>query len=111
MSKCLSWWTRKRILIRDGFECRKCHLGDRTGRQLQVHHIRPRYLGGPDDAGNLITLCLICHKYAPDNPDKFSEYMRSDCDGQLTILVEILKEARESGNFPDFVENNFCKII
>ncbi len=55
---------RLAALTRDQYTCQDCgHVGEsgfRSGN-VQVHHIRPRILGGPDSLDNLITLCLPCH--------------------------------------------------
>ena len=48
---------RKRVLARDGDQCRCC----RSRYQLMVHHIVYRSNGGRTEAGNLITLCTSCH--------------------------------------------------
>lgn len=54
----------------DGYECQRCGIAeadyhDRTGRGLDVHHIRPvNDFDDPEDAHeltNLITLCRQCH--------------------------------------------------
>jgi len=63
----ISWWqqskrlsarTRELALERDGRRCAHC---GRTNRDLQVHHIVPRWLGGSDEPDNLITRCGKCH--------------------------------------------------
>lgn len=105
MSKGLSQWIRNSILTRDNFTCQKCKHENKTGNKLEVHHIKPRYLHGSDDASNLITLCLICHKYAPNSEEEFKEYLGLECDGQLTVLLRILKEARKSGKFPEIFKD------
>lgn len=55
----LSNWdeSRETALTRDNRRCRICDTED----NLHVHHLMPRYLGGCDDAENLITLCAACH--------------------------------------------------
>ena len=83
------------ILTRDKYACRKCKIDDKTGRSLEVHHIKPKVFGGTDDKENLITLCYICHKYAQNHLDEFKEYMDSECDGQLTALLKAFKIVRE----------------
>jgi 5-methylcytosine-specific restriction endonuclease McrA len=44
-------------LRRDNYRCTACG----ATRDLEVHHIVPRRLGGPDEPANLITLCAACH--------------------------------------------------
>jgi len=51
---------RKQVLERDGWRCQECG----SMRQLQVHHMKPRSQLGGDVMGNLITLCVICHRRA-----------------------------------------------
>lgn len=56
---------------RDGFICQCCgRYGD------EGHHVHPLCLGGADELNNVITLCGLCHKQAPDNPTGFLEYQR-----------------------------------
>lgn len=50
--------TRKKIIVRDHYACRKC--GEEE--DLQVHHINPVVLGRDDSEPNLITLCAPCHR-------------------------------------------------
>ncbi|MFH1235898.1 MAG: RecQ family ATP-dependent DNA helicase [Parcubacteria group bacterium] len=52
-------WNFKRELVleRDRFVCVSC--GEKNS--LNIHHLTPRYAGGGDEAGNLITLCTACH--------------------------------------------------
>jgi hypothetical protein len=49
---------RKTILKRDGYKCVECDFT----KNLTVHHITPKNIGGEDDAENLVTLCLWCHE-------------------------------------------------
>lgn len=49
---------KKFVYSRDENKCRKC--GDKN--KLQLHHVMPQRLGGPDDLFNLVTLCHECHK-------------------------------------------------
>lgn len=54
-----TWWTHRRpaALKRDEYKCLNC----KTMKNLNVHHIIPRKLGGTDDLKNLRTLCAKCH--------------------------------------------------
>ena len=59
--------TRKRVLERDDYTCQRCgcevESGHRESQQsAEAHHLIPSAAGGPDVAGNLVTLCLRCHK-------------------------------------------------
>ena len=48
---------KKFVLNRDEFKCRKCQSKDK----LQLHHVLPQRLQGPDDSFNLVALCAKCH--------------------------------------------------
>lgn len=52
---------RRNVLERDGYRCVNCgdSIHDAT---LQVHHIVPLIKGGSNYPGNLVTLCVDCHK-------------------------------------------------
>jgi hypothetical protein len=50
-------YDKEAILKRDGYCCSVC--GSRTF--LEVHHIKPRGAGGPDEPWNLAALCEWCH--------------------------------------------------
>lgn len=45
------------ILKRDGYKCVVCGRGKKDGVELQVDHIRPKYLGGKSTIDNGQTLC------------------------------------------------------
>jgi hypothetical protein len=51
--------TRKAVLARDHHRC--CVPGCKMSRYVDVHHIVPRWAGGSNDPGNLITLCERHH--------------------------------------------------
>lgn len=51
---------RATVLRRDRFRCRA--PGCSHSRFLEVHHIKPRAVGGQNDLENLITLCSGCHR-------------------------------------------------
>ena len=55
---------KKRILDRDGHQCKKCRKkqSDCPEIELQAHHIRPFAQGGLTIDENLITLCSECHQ-------------------------------------------------
>lgn len=50
---------RKAVILRDGCKCMEC---GKSNCRLEVHHIKPRRLGGSNTLGNLITLCTKCHQ-------------------------------------------------
>ena len=51
---------RQQILRRDGWRCQSCG----AIANLEVHHKEFRSHSGEDSEGNLITLCVDCHKTA-----------------------------------------------
>jgi 5-methylcytosine-specific restriction endonuclease McrA len=48
---------KKAILRRDGYKCVICGRGKKEGVELQVDHIKPKYLGGKSIIENGQTLC------------------------------------------------------
>lgn len=48
---------KEAILKRDGYKCVICGRGKREGVELQVDHIKPKYLGGKSTIENGQTLC------------------------------------------------------
>jgi len=48
---------KKIILKRDGYKCVICGRGKNEGVELQVDHIKPKYLGGKSTIENGQTLC------------------------------------------------------
>ena len=65
---------RSAVIYRDGHRCRIC--GSEDARD--VHHIKPRWLGGIDHPFNLITLCRECHK--SEHRRKMYEKAQNDKD-------------------------------
>lgn len=76
---------KKRILDRDGHQCKMCRKkqSDCPEIELQAHHIRPFAQGGLTIDENLITLCRECHEglephfqrdlfFLPDGPNRKS---------------------------------------
>lgn len=53
--------TRKRVLARDGWQCRYC---DQPGET--VDHVLPRSRGGGDTMDNLVCACRKCNARAAD---------------------------------------------
>lgn len=54
---------RRRALERDDRSCRDCGAHG-AGVRIEVHHVKPRRLGGGNALANLLTLCRPCHKRA-----------------------------------------------
>jgi len=74
---------KKQILERDKFTCQKCRLVDKTGEELEVHHILPKIFEGIEEPSNLITLCSICHRYSPDSKEDFLNYIKEKVDWKI----------------------------
>lgn len=64
---------RNQIFRRDNYTCQECGEAHRlvnengielptTDGHLELHHKKPRTLGGDDNPNNLETICDICHK-------------------------------------------------
>ncbi|MEN8006799.1 MAG: HNH endonuclease signature motif containing protein [Candidatus Krumholzibacteriota bacterium] len=51
---------RFEVFQRDRYRCRAPGCGN--SRFLEVHHVRPRSVGGGNDPENLVTLCSGCHR-------------------------------------------------
>lgn len=49
--------TKNAILKRDNFKCVVCGLGQESGQELHVDHVRPKSLGGLNNLENGQTLC------------------------------------------------------
>lgn len=52
--------TREACMLRDGRCCRKCNTFF-PKKGLQLHHVIPQRLKGPDEIFNLVCLCNSCH--------------------------------------------------
>lgn len=69
---------RDEVLLRDGFQCRRCG----SKKNLQVHHRVWRRHGGRTIRTNLMTACETCHSYIHAR----LLFVRGDTDGELTFL-------------------------
>ena len=56
--------TRREVLLRDQFRCRRC--GETDLDKLHLHHVLFRSLLGKHGADNLVTLCSECHRLLHD---------------------------------------------
>jgi hypothetical protein len=54
-------WRRLYVLERDNRKCIECGAGGTREQDLHVHHVIPLSIGGNNDLGNLVALCLFCH--------------------------------------------------
>jgi len=70
------------IFSRDKFRCQKCGFHG-TSEDLEVHHIKMRIDEGDDKLNNLITICSICHYFAPDDEKEFERYLSEKIDGEI----------------------------
>ncbi|MCK5044050.1 HNH endonuclease [Candidatus Pacearchaeota archaeon] len=74
--------TKYEVFSRDKFRCQKCgHQG--KSEELEVHPIKMKVNGGEDEEINLITLCSICHYYAPDDEKEFEIYLSEKIEGNI----------------------------
>jgi len=71
------------VLSRDNFTCQKCGFRELNGNEMEIHYIKMRVDGGDEDLQNLITLCSICHHFAPDDENKFKKYLAEKIDGTI----------------------------
>lgn len=71
------------VFERDNFTCQKCNFRTESNDELKIHHILPKFEGGTDKTENLITLCTICHKHAPDEEEEFKKYIQEKIDGNI----------------------------
>lgn len=62
---------RKAVILRDKCQCMEC---GKTNCKLEVHHIRPKRLGGSNTLGNTITLCTKCHQKTEGKEEQYMQY-------------------------------------
>ena len=94
--------SRQSILSRDFYICQCCCVFD---EECEAHHIHPLFLGGEDEPNNMITLCYLCHKFAPNEPDEFLEYQKSGGAGYWAGLDKTVE--RFAMLFPDMTIAEF----
>ncbi len=88
----VSFTIKQQVLKRDKFKCQKCDFYG-TSEELEIHHIKMRVDEGNDEIINLITLCSICHHYAPDDDKEFEIYLSEKIDG---ILLDTFRKSQKS---------------
>ncbi len=86
---------RKKVFERDNFTCQKCKTKNKTAKILEAHHIKPLFNHGDDDINNVITLCLDCHHFAPNNEEEFEAYVKEETNGTLTTLIKAWNKVRQ----------------
>ena len=62
---------RRAVIFRDGCKCMEC---GKTNTVLEVHHIKPKRLGGSNTLGNLITLCSKCHQKTEGKEEQYMQH-------------------------------------
>ncbi len=108
MKNNLPFKLRNEILTRDNFSCQKCNFKDETSESLELHHIKPKVSGGLNEFHNLITLCSICHNYAPASEKDFILYINKKIDGNILntfrhSLYSISKKTKQ-GMIKQFIQ-------
>ncbi len=74
--------TKSEVFSRDKFRCQKCnHLGN--SEELEIHHIKMKVDEGEDKVDNLVTLCFICHYFAPNSEEDFKIFLEEKIDGAI----------------------------
>lgn len=77
-----SFKIKSKVFSRDEFKCKKCGFKGMSDN-LEVHHVKMKVDGGEDVIANLITLCSICHYYAPDDEGDLDQYLKEKIDGEV----------------------------
>ncbi len=72
------------IFEKDNFTCQKCGFHDEKGKELEVH---------PFGKNNFVTLCLICHKHAPESEKEFKKYIKEKIDSKI---LETFRKSEQS---------------
>lgn len=98
--------SRETALTRDNRRCRIC--GCNIEANLHVHHLIPRYLGGSDEAENLITLCAGCH--AAHHPTLQASLSRSFIEKWALKLARILDFSNEIPQDMEKVKIALCLL-
>jgi len=66
---CFEWqFKRVKILFRDSYECKDCHVRDERNHVHHLHYIKDELPWEIEDSG-LITLCYQCHKKRHESTD------------------------------------------
>ena len=88
----VSYKLKKKVLERDNFKCQKCDYSS-DFEDLEIHHIISKVENGKDKLNNLITLCSICHYFAPDSDEDFKIYLNEKIDGKI---LETFRKSQKS---------------
>jgi HNH endonuclease len=73
MGRSIPTTLRAKVLGKYSDRCAKC--GFTKKRALEIHHIHPVVLDGKTVLDNLIPLCHVCHRYAPEEQD-LEDYLK-----------------------------------
>ena len=60
-------WTKRNIMIRDGFKCVYC---GKTDCKVDIDHVFPRSKGGKNTWENCVTSCIECNRHKADRTPK-----------------------------------------
>lgn len=82
------------VLERDDYACQCCGV---KSVRIEVHHIEPLTFGGADEINNLISLCFVCHKEAPNDPDLFLEYQKQGGKRTIRVIATLMPVALRQG--------------
>jgi 5-methylcytosine-specific restriction endonuclease McrA len=65
-------WDKRRLSIvkKSNFKCLVCEQWLKAEDQIELHHIKPKQLGGSDAKSNLIALHKQCHKQVTHTKSK-----------------------------------------
>lgn len=117
---------------RDGNQCQKCGYKGSSKSRVKGHHIIPLAFDGPDEVNNVATLCNHCHRYAPEDFLKpteyesvFQDYIRTDVRPEIdfayfgglaiekltTAYQDGLEEATDEELEPDELLNGIQTIV
>lgn len=83
MNRSIPLKIKKEVFKRDNFTCQKCGFRNLEENEIEVHHINMRFNGGDEAPRNLITLCSICHNYAPESAEEFKRYVDEKIESSL----------------------------
>ena len=90
---------KKKILKRDGYKCVVCGKGKKEGVELQVDHIKPKYLGGKAVIENGETLC---------SQHNFIKKHLNQTETGKKMFIRLYELAKKEGNKE---LTNFCEDI
>lgn len=110
-------WSKIALAVkrRDNFTCVKCGFKS-TGELIHAAHKIARVYGGPDSMENVITLCVVCHRYQPDGPDEQEElvvYLSDPLDPNMRTMIEIAiigAHAAREGRTDEEIRFSFTRI-